>query len=64
MSNERLLGAYRLFARLLGIAMTVGGLVVLPSVPIVGVPLIAVGLLFALRPVTAGELLDIAASLV
>jgi len=63
MSNERLLGAYKLFARLFGVVMTAGGLVVLPSLPIVGVPLIAVGLLFALRPVTAGELLDIVASL-
>lgn len=63
MSDERLIGAYRLLARLFGIGMSVGGLFLLPSAPILGVPLLAVGLLFALRPVTAGELLDIAASL-
>lgn len=63
MPNERLVGAFELFARLVGVTAAVGGLALVPSAPVLGVPLLAVGLLFALRPATAGELLDIAASL-
>lgn len=63
MANDLLLSAFELFARLFGVATAIGGVVLLPSAPILGVPLIAVGLLFALRPAVAGELFDIAASL-
>lgn len=63
MVNERLLKAMELFARLIGVVIAAGGLLFLPSTPVLGVPLLAVGLLFALRPATASELLDIVASI-
>lgn len=63
MPNDRLIGALELFARLVGVAVAGSGLVLLPSAPILGVPLLAVGVLFAVRPATAGELLDAVASL-
>ncbi|UPV75279.1 hypothetical protein M0R89_04230 [Halorussus limi] len=62
--NERLANGLELFARLVGVVAALGGVLLLPSAPILGVPLLVVGILFALRPATAGELLDIAASLV
>ena len=63
MVNERLLGFLELFARAIGVVTAVGGLLLLPTTPVFGVPLFAVGLLFAVRPTTDGELLDIAASI-
>jgi len=62
--NDQLADGLELFARLVGVVTALGGVLLLPSAPILGVPLLAVGVLFALRPATAGELLDIAASLV
>lgn len=63
MVNERLLGALELFARAVGIVTAVGGLLLLPSTLIFGVPLLAVGLLLAVRPATAGQVLDVVGSL-
>lgn len=63
MPNDRLLRVFELFARLVGVVTAGVGLVLLPGSPILGVVLLGVGLLFALRPATAGELLDLAVSL-
>lgn len=61
--NQRILRAFELFARLLGVGLVVAGLLVASSAPLYGAPLVAVGLLFALRPSVAAELLDLVASL-
>lgn len=64
MVNQRLLRVFELVARLVGVALVIVGGAVALSAPIYGVPVVAVGLLFALKPRIAAELLDFAASLV
>ena len=61
MPNDRLVHALELFTRFVGVGVAASGLFLSFSVPILGVPLVAVGLLFALRPAVAGELLDVLA---
>lgn len=64
MVDGRLRRVFEVFARLLGMGISAVGLLLATSSPIIGIPLIGLGLLLALRPYVAGELVDLAASLV
>lgn len=63
MVRDGVVNALELFARLLGVGLSLLGVLSLGWTPVVGVPLLAVGLLFALRPATAAELVELAATL-
>lgn len=63
MVDRRHLRALERFTRLLGVGLVGVGILLARSSPVYGVPVVAVGLLFALRPYLGAELLEFSVSL-
>jgi hypothetical protein len=60
MAETRFLRALERLVRLAGVGLVAAGLFVSLSSPVFGVPLAGIGLLFALRPRIAAELVELA----